>query len=323
VQPSYIMRERATSGAPVAIAEEIDCSPDRAEQAIYDLLGNGKEITKAMTAAHLTQDVLLQLGPRLGRARVTLIPVSWRVPNSNAFPGFKGFFQITSDEVAHVSLALWGRYVPPFGGAGALFDAVAGRHVALATIHRLLSEVIQSVELKTDPPVTSHAVSTSSATSGSAMWNYRVVGVIPNSSPSQIEHVVAAANIDPKRVHIVTADAPSPAHEDSPLAFIHVAEFVNSDFASEMTHGTGVLPDFGGTRVPGLSTPMRTLDGFTHRRVDDYLEALLPRGDAEKYNDAIADGRSVIICECSAEEAPKVRSALETATVRDLRIYGV
>jgi hypothetical protein len=132
------MREHASSGSPVAVEDEVSCTPERAEQAIRHIFGDGQEITKTLTSGHLAQDVLLKTGGRLGSARVTLIPITWRVPNSNAFPEFEGFFQIGAVGAGHVSLALYGRYIPPFGGVGAIFDAVVGRLVALSTIERLL-----------------------------------------------------------------------------------------------------------------------------------------------------------------------------------------
>jgi hypothetical protein len=142
-----MMREQATNGAPVAVEEQVHCTPERAEQTIRRVLGNGHEITKTLSAGHVAQDVLLKLGRQLGDGvRVTLIPVAWRVPNSHAFPEFEGFFQIGAIGDGNVSLALHGRYVPPFGGVGAIFDAVVGRFIALATIQRLLVEIIQSIE---------------------------------------------------------------------------------------------------------------------------------------------------------------------------------
>lgn len=148
-----------------------------------------------------------------------------------------------------------------------------------------------------------------------------VVGVIANCGPKHVEQTVASAGLDQSRVRVLTAQEESPEHEESPISFIHVWDVMTSSFADDMTRGTGVLPDFGGTSVPGIGSEGGSLNAFVHPDVIDHLAGVgIPDHDAERYNDAIEDGRCVVIYTCDGD-AQKAQSAMQTAGLSDIHIF--
>ena len=104
---------------------------------------------------------------------------------------------------------------------------------------------------------------------------------------------------------------------------MHVAEAMEENsFADELTRGTGVIPDFGGTNVPGLDDEGASLGAFSHPDVLNFIgESDLPEVDAEEYSDAIADGRCVVVYNCDPSQADTVQSALKTAGVTEVKVY--
>ncbi len=145
-----------------------------------------------------------------------------------------------------------------------------------------------------------------------------VVGIVPSGDAQYVKSMIAAAAVDPANLKVLTS---KPEYDESPFSFVRVASLADRDLAHAMTRGTGVLPDFGGTTVPGLGGRV-SLAAFSHPRVRDYFaDAAIPRGDAEGYNDAIAGGRYVIVYSCGRDDAPGARSALEAAGVIDVRVY--
>ena len=93
----------------------------------------------------LARDVLLTLEEVEQKGRIARIPISWRVPESNAFPVFQGFFEVRPLTDIETNVSILGFYHPPFGVVGAAFDAVAGRKIATATLRHLLAEVVRAV----------------------------------------------------------------------------------------------------------------------------------------------------------------------------------
>jgi hypothetical protein len=145
-----------------------------------------------------------------------------------------------------------------------------------------------------------------------------VVGIVPTCDPAYVAMLVDRAALDASRVRVLST---RPCDEESPIGFVHVADFLNTEFAGMLTRGTGVL-DLGGTAVPGLRS-LTSLDAFSHPRVREYLtDAAIPRGEAEGYNDAIADGRCVVLYTCGPEEdAAQARATMESIGALDVRAY--
>ncbi len=154
------------------------------------------------------------------------------------------------------------------------------------------------------------------------MPDHVIVGVINNSEPQHVEQVVAAAGLDHSRLRVLTSEEASPKHVGSPISFIHVWEAMGENsLADDMTRGTGVIPDFGGTRVPGIDEDGGGLGVFEHPEVLDHMAGIgLPRGDAERYNGAIEDGRCVVVYTCDGD-ASSAQAAMQKAGVQDVRVF--
>ena len=155
------------------------------------------------------------------------------------------------------------------------------------------------------------------------MANRIVIGIIGTCEPSQVERALGATGVEGARLRVLTSQDETPAHEGSPISFVHVAqEMAHKSLADEMTRGTGVLPDFGGTAVPGVNDAGMTFDAFSHPEVLDHLQGIeLPPGDAEFYNEAIDDGRCVVVCTCDGASCDTVTQALEKAGLTNVRIF--
>lgn len=155
------------------------------------------------------------------------------------------------------------------------------------------------------------------------MANRVIVGIIGTCDPSKVEAAVAASGLDRASLRVLTSEDESPAHEESDVTFVHVAQAMSSNsLADEMTRGTGVLPDFGGASVPGINSAGPSFDAFTHEEVLDHLRGVaLPPGDAEFYNEAIDDGRCVVVCSSDDASAQSTRQALEKTGLTEIRTF--
>ncbi len=146
------------------------------------------------------------------------------------------------------------------------------------------------------------------------MANRIIVGVLGTCEPSQVERAVAATGLDAARVRVLTAEDKTAAHTNSSVNFVHI---------DDMTRGTGVLSDFGGASVPGLNAASATFDAFSHPEIVDHLEGVeMPAGDAEFYNEAIDDGRCVVVCTCDdPSSSDAVTQALQKAGLDSIRAF--
>ena len=96
----------------------------------------------------LERDVIASLEPLPKGANEALqgTRIQWK-PNGRSFPAFEGTLVAEHDEqYSSFILTLSGSYVPPFGVAGAAFDAVLGNRFAEATAHQLLRDIAESIE---------------------------------------------------------------------------------------------------------------------------------------------------------------------------------
>jgi hypothetical protein len=149
-----------------------------------------------------------------------------------------------------------------------------------------------------------------------------VVGIFPGSDPQALQQALASqAGIDPSKIRVVTSAAPSQAHEDAPFDFIHVAEAqLDNSLSDDMTRGTGIMSDGGGTGVPGMNTT-NSLSSFVTAGGSNYLSGLgIPDDEADNFNDAISEGRSVVVYDVNGN-ASQIASALSSAGLRNVRSY--
>jgi hypothetical protein len=81
-----------------------------------------------------------------GRAHDAL-EIHWTA-GTRFFPDFHGALRLRIDSVDTTRLSLEGTYQPPFGRFGRVFDLVAGRRIARATLRDLLRRVAESMEAR-------------------------------------------------------------------------------------------------------------------------------------------------------------------------------
>ena len=79
-----------------------------------------------------------------GRAHDAL-EIDWRA-GTRFFPDFHGMMRLRIDTVETTRLCLEGTYQPPFGPFGLVFDVVAGRRIARATLRDLLERLGDAME---------------------------------------------------------------------------------------------------------------------------------------------------------------------------------
>jgi len=71
--------------------------------------------------------------------------IAWRPQTRGMFPDFHGALTVRP-ELRGALLQLNGRYEPPFGFAGKLFDVIVGRSIARSTLANLLSDLALDIE---------------------------------------------------------------------------------------------------------------------------------------------------------------------------------
>jgi hypothetical protein len=150
-----------------------------------------------------------------------------------------------------------------------------------------------------------------------------VIGIYPTSDAKALEDALSAQQVEVGKLKVLASDGQNT--ESSTLQFIDVltAEEANS-LADDMTRGTGILPDSGGTAVPGLSAPDVRFDVFEHHggTTDHYLSAFpVPDDEVDNYDEAIDDGRAVVIYPDPGDDAPKIAAAFEAAGLLNVRSY--
>jgi hypothetical protein len=73
--------------------------------------------------------------------------VHWEAEGDGPYPIFEGELHVEADEDYQTFfLTLEGGYEPPGGAAGQVFDAVIGRHVAIASARGLLQQLCTEIE---------------------------------------------------------------------------------------------------------------------------------------------------------------------------------
>jgi len=159
------------------------------------------------------------------------------------------------------------------------------------------------------------------------MASQLLVGIFPSSDVASLETALGnVPGLDRSRLSVLTASEKTQAHEDSFLNFMHVAEEVEQEPSPDITHGTGLLTDFGGTDVPGLTDSKEpSLADFDEPEVfPHYLGSLpIPGDEAENFDEAIAEGRAVVVYPVSSEtEGTRVQQGLRAAGLRNVRTFA-
>lgn len=151
-----------------------------------------------------------------------------------------------------------------------------------------------------------------------------VVGIFPSSDAKALQDALTGQSaIDNSKVRVVTKNAPSQDEEDYGLDFVqvYVAQEHNS-LSDEMTRGTGIMSDSGGTGVPGLGGSSASLTSLVgHGGSANYLAgAGIPEDEVDNYNGAITEGRSVVLYTVDGD-AGAASTALKSAGLLHVRSY--
>jgi hypothetical protein len=151
-----------------------------------------------------------------------------------------------------------------------------------------------------------------------------VVGIFHNSDAKALESALSAQQLDLSKIKVLACDGDNA--EGSALHFVDVVRDVESDnLDDDMTEGTGVMQDFG-TGVPGLGSHEShpRLDVFAHHggTTQHYLAGFpVPDDEVENFDDAVADGRAVVLYPEAGPDEPKVAAAFRAAGLQNVRSY--
>jgi hypothetical protein len=150
-----------------------------------------------------------------------------------------------------------------------------------------------------------------------------VIGICSNSDTKALDDALAAQQIDLEKIKVFASDGDD--LEATPLDFIEVFTETESvtGLSDDMTRGTGVLADSGGTNVPGLTGSPRFMAFFPEEgESKHYLDGFpVPDDEVENFDDAIAEGHAVVLYPDAGADAPKIASAFKAAGLLNVRSF--
>jgi hypothetical protein len=102
------------------------------------------------THAHLSKIVRVTYAPAVDQMHFDEPwQVRWTPEPGGIYPSFEGEIRVRADEnYEWAVLELTGKYTPPLGAAGQVFDALAGRQIAEATARSLLTSIAAKMEAR-------------------------------------------------------------------------------------------------------------------------------------------------------------------------------
>jgi hypothetical protein len=151
-----------------------------------------------------------------------------------------------------------------------------------------------------------------------------VIGICSNSDVKALDDALSAQQIDLEKVKVFAGDGDD--LEASPVDFIEVFTETESitGLSDDMTRGTGVLADSGGTAVPGLTGSETRFRAFFPEESESkhYLHGFpVPDDEVENFDDAIADGHAVVLFPDAGADAPKIAAAFKAAGLLNVRSF--
>jgi hypothetical protein len=142
---------------------------------------------------------------------------------------------------------------------------------------------------------------------------YLVTGIAPTADPAQVTQMLAGSALDDARLSTVT--------KTSAQAHMHATEHHGGP---SLSSASTIMTGSSGTGVPGVGGAHASLSSFSgHGSVTDYLGGLplIPPDQAEHFNIAIAEGRTLVMYKATPEEAPQAEAAFRTAGLRNVKIF--
>lgn len=151
-----------------------------------------------------------------------------------------------------------------------------------------------------------------------------VIGIFSDPNAKALEDALSAQQIDPSKVKVFASDGDD--SESSTLDFIEVFNETESitGLSDDMTRGTGVLADSGGTAVPGLTGSEPRFRAFfpEEGETKHYLDGFpVPDDEVENFDDAISEGRAVVLYPDAGADEQKIAAAFRAAGLQNVRAY--
>jgi hypothetical protein len=151
-----------------------------------------------------------------------------------------------------------------------------------------------------------------------------VIGIYSNADAKALEDALLAQQIDLDKIKVFAGDGDD--SQAATLDFIEVFTEIESisELSDDMTRGTGVLADSGGTSVPGLTASGTRFKAFFPDEGESkhYLDGFpVPDDEVENFDDAIADGHAVVLYPHAGADAPKIASAFRAAGLLNVRSF--
>lgn len=150
-----------------------------------------------------------------------------------------------------------------------------------------------------------------------------VIGIYPNSDAKALESALSSQQIDLNKVKVLASDGENT--ESSSLTFVDViTDEESNSLADDMTRRTGIIPDSGGTSVPGLGGPQTRLESFephihsTRHHLNSYG---VPEDEVDNFDEAIGDGRAVVLYPDAGADEPKIAASFKAAGLQNVRSY--
>ena len=150
-----------------------------------------------------------------------------------------------------------------------------------------------------------------------------VVGIFPGSDAKALENALSAQQVDLGKCKVVGGRAEDP--DESRLEFVDVmSDMESNSLSDEMTKGLGIMGDSGGTGVPGIGGRQTTLGSFSSRGggASGYFAGFaIPIDEVSNFDQAVADGRAVVLYLDAGVDAQSVMTAFRAAGLRNVRAY--
>jgi hypothetical protein len=122
----------------------VQCPFDQVPERLYAHFDGGDAVLPLRVRIgdlKLERDVDFHLKAKPGYPGYKLLDVSWSPKEGGPYPSFAGTLSIAEDAIGWSRIEIDGTYKPPFGIAGAAFDAAVGNRIAQSTATELLTEL--------------------------------------------------------------------------------------------------------------------------------------------------------------------------------------
>lgn len=159
-----------------------------------------------------------------------------------------------------------------------------------------------------------------------AVIEYLVIGIAPTAEPAELEARLSNAPYEQQRLAVMTKETPTPDHEECALRFIHVHIGLPHE-TTDVDHDTiigneGILTDAGGVNLPNISADVRYAGFFAHPEVVNHLSGYpIPEDEIENYNEAIDDGRTVVLYKCQPSERSTTEQQFKDAGLKNVKSF--